>query len=429
MAIGAQNRQQMNPAQFVSAADMGRLVDPRDYSRPNFSATAFQPDDAMRLVQDAMQKQAAFEAAFQQEQRDYGWQIVDRVQSTLDKGVTTAGKFENMRAQANVNQLDEKYGDEERKADLDQARSLLEQRKAQTEGTRADTAGKLRENELLGKYGERKLQAEIGSTEANTRDTEFKTAQSMLEKERAQVLFMIAADESRKIHQLSERAKGGDSSANDRLFSYALSADLLQDEKLNTQIKEQLGLAQKSVLGSKSLELSEKSRIGYEQFAHKLWTDGPKGQVLAARVMGILKKNSGFLTADQQEAIQNAYEVYKTRINPGTQVRLPEIIDTLEARREAREADRQALVRQPLSDSTTNATIRAWTTVLQDMTAGQDQKDMALAILETVARRNPELLDPRILTMIQLKRASQGSTGTTKPNATQDNKANFNRFD
>lgn len=429
MAIGAQNRQQMNPAQFVSAADMGRLVDPRDYSRPNFSATAFQPDDAMRLVQDAMQKQAAFEAAFQQEQRDYGWQIVDRVQSTLDKGVTTAGKFENMRAQANVNQLDEKYGDEERKADLDQARSLLEQRKAQTEGTRADTAGKLRENELLGKYGERKLKSEIESTEVNTEANRNTFAQAIMDREKKQALFGIAADEASRIHNLYQSAVTGDSAAYDRLFSYALPTDLFQDRTLSDQIKTQLEEARQSARRSKTRELSMKSRDGYEDFAQKLYTDGPKGQALAARVVGILNQTPGFLTADQQEAIQNAYEVYKTRINPNTQVQLPEIIDTLDARRKAREADREELVRKPLSDSTINATIRAWTTVLQDMTASQDQKDTGLAILTTLADRNPELMDPRILTMIQLKRASQGSTGTTKPNATQDNKANFNRFD
>jgi len=475
MALGAQNSQQMQPAQFLSRVDQGRLVDPGNYSQPNFTATAFRPGDTMALVQDAMEKQAAYEAAYQARQNNLGWQILDNVQSALDKGVITAGKFADLEAQSLKNKLDGQFGEQERRADLEgkqastaeskaraamsefdlglkrkfgeeDTRVLIDQRKAQTEGTRADTAGKMRENELLGKYGERKLQAEIGSTEANTRDTEFKTAQTILEKEKERALFSIAAEESRRIHELYQKATAGETagetSAYNRLFDYAIPADLIENPKLAAQLQEQLDDARRSAAGSKTIELSKKNRLAYEQFAHKLYTDGPKGNAFAAKVTGILQQNPGFLTGDQVEAIQNAYEVYRTRINPGTKVKLPEIVDTMEAAQgmdtvrvspsaiqQAREADRSSLVRKPLSDSTTNATIRAWTTVLQDMTADQNQKDMALAILETVARRNPELLDPRILTMIQLKRASQGNTGTTKPNATQDNKANFNRFD
>jgi len=85
MAIGAQNRQQMNPAQFVSAADMGRLVDPRDYSRPNFSATAFQPDDAMRLTQQAMENQTSLNNAQQAYYEAQPWNTVNNVLDVMEK--------------------------------------------------------------------------------------------------------------------------------------------------------------------------------------------------------------------------------------------------------------------------------------------------------------------------------------------------------
>ena len=457
MALGSANRQQMAPAQFVAQVNPEGLFRPGDYSRLGFDASV-PLEGYVRLAQDAMQKQAAYEAAYQEQQNNLGWELVDRVQSAVSKGQVTAGQFENMRAQAITNRLNERFGDEERQAELDQkkastreaqarssmtefdlglkrkygeeeARSLVDQRRAQIESTQATTEGTRQNNQLNAEFGRQDRQADLESKQVTTESAKDTLSQAILEREKRKALVGIASDESRTIHKLYELAKNGEEAAYNRLFDYAIPADLLEDPKLAAQLKEQLDSAQRNAAASKTIELSKKSRLGYEQFAQKLYTDGPKGQALAARVVGILNQTPGFLTADQTEAIQSAYEVYKTRINPGTQVRLPEIIDTLEARREARETDRQASVRQPLSDSTTNATIRAWTTVLQDMAASQDQKDMALAILETVARRSPELLDPRILTMIQLKRASQENAGTTKPNAAQDNKANFNRFD
>lgn len=85
MAIGAQNRQAMNPAQFVSAANEGRLVDPRNYSNPNFNPQLFNPGASVPLVQEAMQDQARQNAALDavNEARPFG--VINQVLSILDK--------------------------------------------------------------------------------------------------------------------------------------------------------------------------------------------------------------------------------------------------------------------------------------------------------------------------------------------------------
>lgn len=448
----------MAPAQFVGQYRPDGLLPPGNYSRLDFDASV-PLEGYVRMAQDAMEKQAAFEAAYQERQNNMGWDLVDRVQSTLDKGVQTSNRFENMKAQALANQLTEQFGAQDRQAALDSVRAQtrqtgiaadqaefdfglkkkygeeevqteLERKKAQTEGTRQDTRGKIRENEILDKYGERKTEADIKSTELGNQTAANTLAQAILDREKRQALFGIATDESRRIHKLYELAMNGESAPYDRLFDYALPADLLEDPKLMASLQEQLDEARRNVANSKTIELSKKSRIGYQEFANKLYTDGPRGQVMAARIVGILNQTPGFLTAEQTEAIVNAYELYRTQINPGTKVKLPEIVDTLEKQQAAREADRQMSVRQPPPASTVNQIIRMASDIYRDEFADADQKEMALAILQTQANRDPSILDPRILTMLQLKRANQNTgTGTGKPNATQDNTANFNKFE
>jgi len=444
MALGAQNRQVMAPAQFVVPVREGQLVNPGNYSSPNFRPNVEAVEYA-RMIQDAMQKQAAFEAAYQERQNNMGWDLVDRVQSTLDKGVQTSNRFENMKAQALANQLTEQFGAEDRRlaqdsvraqtrqtgiaadqAEFDfglkkkygeeEVRTELERKKAQTEGTRQDTRGKIRENEILDKYGERKTEADIKSTELGNQTAANTLTQAILDREKRQALFGIATDESRRIHKLYESAMIGEPAAYDRLFDYAIPADLLEDPKLMASLQEQLDEARRNAANSKTIELSKKSRIGYQEFANKLYTDGPRGQVMAARVVGILNQTPGFLTSEQTEAIVNAYELYRTQINPGTQVKLPEIVDTLEKRQAAREADRQTSVRQPPPPSTVNQIIRMASGILSDMASTPEDKDLALGILRTQAGRDPSILDPRIAAQIELQRLKPG-TETDKPNA------------
>lgn len=447
----------MAPAQFVGQFNPEGLVRAGDYSRLGFDASV-PVEGYVRLAQDAMQKQAAFEAAYQEQQNNMGWDIVSKLQGVLEKGALTAERMEQVKSKARSNELGERFDAQDRQAALDsvlaqtrkaridsdqaefdfglkkkyaeeEVQTELERKKAQTEGTRQDTRVKTRENEILDKYGERKTVADIEATESDTATRRDTLSQAIMEREKKRALLAIATDESRQIHKLYESAMIGESAASDRLFNYAVPAELLEDPKLASQLQEQLDAARKNAASSKTIELSKKSRLGYEQFAQKLYTDGPKGQALAARVVGILNQTPGFLNAEQTEAIQAAYEIYKTKINPSTKVKLPEIVDTLEVKQEAMQYDRQSLTRQPLSDSTLNSTIRGWTAILTDMSAEQSSKDMALAILTTVAQQNPQLLDPRILALIQIERSRKDPTGTTKPNAAKDNKDNFNKFD
>jgi hypothetical protein len=205
---------------------------------------------------------------------------------------------------------------------------------------------------------------------------------------------------------------------------------LLEDPTLFEQLKQQSDAARQNAVDSRTLELAKKSRLGYETFAQNLYTDGPKGQALAARVKGILNQTPGFLTADQIEAIQNAYEIYKTKINPSTKVELPEIVDTEKEKEEARDADRKALARPPLPDSTVNSFIRSATTILGDPDSTQTDKDLALGIIRTIAGQNRQILDPKVLELIRLQNSNPtGTTGAPKPNAVQDNKANLKKFD
>jgi hypothetical protein len=451
MALGAKNRQQMAPAQFVGQFSPEGLVRPGDYSRLNFDASV-PVEGYARMAQDAMQKQAEFEAAYQEQQNNMGWDLVSKLQGVLEKGAQTAERMEQVKSKARDNELGERFDAQDRlaalqkaqtdaemtKFDLDlkrkygeeDAQTGLEKIRAQTEELKQDTLGKTRENELLNRYGERKLIADIEATEAATETQRNTLAQANIDRNKKQALLRLASDEARRIHKLYESAMIGESAAYDRLSYYSVPADLLEDPKLFEQLKQQLDAARQNAFDSRTLELAKKSRLGYETFAQNLYTDGPKGQALAARVKGILNQTPGFLTADQIEAIQNAYEIYKTKINPSTKVELPEIVDTEKEKEEARDADRKALARPPLPDSTVNSFIRSATTILGDPDSTQTDKDLALGIIRTIAGQNRQILDPKVLELIRLQNSNPtGTTGAPKPNAVQDNKANLKKFD
>jgi len=85
MAIGAQNKQQMSPAQFVGQANEGRLVNPGSYSNPNFNAQAFRPQETMSLVQEAMQNQTQLNNTQQQYYETRPWATLNNVLSAMDK--------------------------------------------------------------------------------------------------------------------------------------------------------------------------------------------------------------------------------------------------------------------------------------------------------------------------------------------------------
>lgn len=107
MAIGAQNRQNMNPAQFVTAANEGRLVEPKNYSSPNSNPQLFNPGASVPLVQEAMQDQTRQNNALDavNEARPFG--LLNQVLSSLDKAQPNieALKYEKaMRTNALLNQ-------------------------------------------------------------------------------------------------------------------------------------------------------------------------------------------------------------------------------------------------------------------------------------------------------------------------------------
>jgi hypothetical protein len=107
MAIGAQNRQNMNPAQFVTAANEGRLVDPKNYSSPNFNPQSFNPGASVPLVQDAMQAQTRQNNVLDAENEARPFALLNQVLSSLDKAQPNieALKYEKaMRTNAALNQ-------------------------------------------------------------------------------------------------------------------------------------------------------------------------------------------------------------------------------------------------------------------------------------------------------------------------------------
>lgn len=86
MALGSQNKQTMAPSQFVGQFSPGEgLLRPGDYSRTNYSASAFQPETASRGMQEAMQETSRGEALRSAADAAEPWATLNQVVSTLDK--------------------------------------------------------------------------------------------------------------------------------------------------------------------------------------------------------------------------------------------------------------------------------------------------------------------------------------------------------
>ena len=85
MAVGSANKQQMQPAQYVSPVNADGLFRPGNYSAPNFSAGLFRPQDTMSLVQNQMQQTTRDNVARQALQDGESWGVLERMQSVLEK--------------------------------------------------------------------------------------------------------------------------------------------------------------------------------------------------------------------------------------------------------------------------------------------------------------------------------------------------------
>lgn len=434
MAIGAQNRQQMSPAQFVGQANEGRLVDPRNYSSPNFNAQAFQPQETMRLVQDAMQKQAAFEAAYQEQQTNMGWNMLNQVLASLDKGAVAAGRYEDMKAKALANQLDQEFGKQERQADLEskrtqtamnafdlglkqkygeeEARALLDQRKAQTKGTEADTRAKQIEAGLVEKFGERSREAEIRSSETAARVNESQ----LLAAERTLALRALAGSEINKIRKLyTEASQLSDGVAFDRLNSYELPAELMENPEAYSAVMAELEKNKGQAAENESIKLNKLSRQGYERLAQKLYLDSPQGQKFGAYIKEVLNQSRGFLTSQQTEMIQTAFEKYSREINPRTKLKLPEIISTLdtlaggqrdERIAQTREKDLMRQTQARISDTALNQLMATAVKAQDDFATPQAIKDELMSsVLGQLRMRG--LSDDKIQLQIQMMREAE----------------------
>jgi hypothetical protein len=84
MALGAQNRQQMAPAQFVGQYRPDGLLPPGNYSRLDFDASV-PLEGYVRMNQDAMQKQTRLDIAERAAAEAQPWALVNNVLSTLAK--------------------------------------------------------------------------------------------------------------------------------------------------------------------------------------------------------------------------------------------------------------------------------------------------------------------------------------------------------
>lgn len=85
MALGASNKQQMQPAQYVSAVNADGLFRPGNYSNPNFNSDGFRPQETMALVQNQMQQTTRDNVARQALQDAEPWAVLERMQNVLEK--------------------------------------------------------------------------------------------------------------------------------------------------------------------------------------------------------------------------------------------------------------------------------------------------------------------------------------------------------
>ena len=98
MALGASNKQQMQPAQYVSPVNADGLFRPGNYSNPNFNSDGFRPQETMALVQNQMQQTTKDNAARQALQDGESWGVLERMQSVLEKSQPNLERIKYNRA-------------------------------------------------------------------------------------------------------------------------------------------------------------------------------------------------------------------------------------------------------------------------------------------------------------------------------------------
>lgn len=98
MALGSSNKQQMQPAQYVSPVNPDGLFRPGNYSAPNYDGGLFRPQDTMALMQDQMQQTTKDNAARQALQDAQPWATLERMQSVLEKSQPNLERIKYNRA-------------------------------------------------------------------------------------------------------------------------------------------------------------------------------------------------------------------------------------------------------------------------------------------------------------------------------------------
>ena len=98
MALGSANKQQMQPAQYVSPVNADGLFRPGNYSAPNFNSGLFRPQDTIPLVQDQMQQTTKDNFARQALQDAEPWAVLERMQSVLEKSQPNLERIKYNRA-------------------------------------------------------------------------------------------------------------------------------------------------------------------------------------------------------------------------------------------------------------------------------------------------------------------------------------------
>lgn len=464
MALGSQNKQQMNPAQFVRQVNPEGLFRPGDYSRPAFDGNV-NTDSLVRSAQEAMQRQAEFEIAYQEQQNNFGWDLLAKVQAALDKGVTTGISQERLRGMTFENDLAREFGRQERQADLESKQAGTRQTQAQAresevrtglvekygdrdtrtviEAREAETDAKRAELPFVGRAQEARIAADETQTAVNQKALE----DAVLKEAKRRNAFKTLNEENMRIDNLLVKARNGEKRAYETLMTYATPYGLEEDAPQEFgALRERLLLAQKMATDSATRELSEKSRLGYELLAQKLILESPSGRPIASRIISILKTNPGFLGFEQEEAIQTAFNVYKTQINPSTKLNLPQILDSYSIqstdertrlRREAQERDRRNIFAPERGFKDTASLINAASRILTSPTGfdvSQEVKNEASALLLSLTQ-DPELrlVDPQIRTRIlieaeKIQQSQPGKEPGKKPK--QDvQRANQQNFD
>jgi hypothetical protein len=98
MALGAANKQQMQPAQYVNAVNAEGLFRPGNFSSPNVNTGLFRPQETMPLVQSQMQQTTRDNVARQALQDAEPWAVLERMQSVLEKSQPNLERIKYNRA-------------------------------------------------------------------------------------------------------------------------------------------------------------------------------------------------------------------------------------------------------------------------------------------------------------------------------------------